>query len=956
MLDRMAKLATTAAVVALALCISPTLASAQFGVQSFTTSTTSDQAGAHADFSTAFALETEALGNPAGQLKHVTVQLPAGLVGDPQAIERCSAANFQRFDCAPDAQVGVLEASLVSCRGVSTALETEAKVGESSITVASTADFCGAEPGNTIEIGSGGGAEAAKVIAVEAPHTLALEAPLKKAHAAGQPATHVGVAEPIDVPVFNLQASAGHTATLGASLLPATILIQVDVNPSGYGLTANIEGISTLVSLAGAKLTLWGVPAAEEHDPQRCTQEALICDLASGASPAAFMRNPTECGSSPLESTLTAESWQGESATSRATLGPFTGCAALKLTPELSVEPDTTQADAPAGYVVDLKVQQSQEPYGDASPDIREVSLTLPAGTSLSPAVGNGLQGCTQEQFETGLEGACPRASTVGSVEIASPLLAGRLTGSVYVGAPQPGETVTEKYRVFVVASGEHVNVKLTGVITPSPSNGQLTAVFQNLPQLPFSEFKMNINGGQNAALANPSTCGAATSSAQISSYAGQGASPETRPFYVDANGEGGACPASFPFDPEFSAGTTSPIAGEFSPFVLTIARADRQQQLAGVAVQLPPGLVGAIKSVPRCEEPLAAQGDCPAATQIGTATVAAGAGALPYDVSGPVFLTGSYGGASYAYGLTVAVRAAAGPFYLGTAVVRAGISVDPTDAHLTVVSGPLPTILAGVPLRLKEVQLDIDRPGFVLNPTSCEAMTVGGAISSAQGTVAAVSSPFRAGGCRGLAFTPSLTARTLAKTSKANGAALDVTIKSGLGQANIAKVKVDLPSQLPARLTTLNHACLASVFASDPASCPAQSLVGTGVAATPLLAEALRGPAYLVSYGSAQFPELVVLLRGDGIAINLVGQTHITKGIISAAFNAVPDVPVSSFEMTLPEGPHSLLSANGNLCSTKKLVMQTSLVGQNGAAIKPDVAIAVSGCPSQGHKKSRKR
>jgi hypothetical protein len=932
---RIAALALTLLVTA------PAVARAQFGIASFSTSSASSQAGAHADFSTSFALDTEALGNPIGQLENTTVQLPPGVIGDPQAIERCSDESFQDFDCAPNAQVGVLDASLIACRGVESHLQVEAEAGETAVTVSSAAGFCGAEPGNTITIGAGASEETARIAYDESPSTLVLSAPLKEHHAGGEAVTHLAEPTPVAIPLFNLQPSSGHVATLGASLLSATILIQVGVdNERGYGLTATIGGVSTLVTLQGVSLTLWGVPADPSHDAMRCNQLGFDCGLPSGAAPAPFMTNPTDCSGIPLESSLTVESWQGEAASSKSSLAAPSGCEKLSMSPTLSVAPDTTQLDAPAGYEVDLKVPPNEEPFGLATPDLQNVAVTLPPGTSLSPAVASGLQACAETQFE---HGDCPNASKVGTAEVTSPLLPDHLTGEVYVGAP----TSTEKYRLFVTVSADSVTVNLTGHVMPDEepggmASGQVTTVFDNAPQLPFSDFKLRLFGGPTAALANPATCGPATSTAQITSYGGQASSMSSVPFVVDENGEGGACPPSLPFTPSFSAGSTSPFAGAYSPFTLTVSRADGQQDLSAIDTQLPAGLVGILKSAPLCPEPQAGQGICPQAAEIGTATVGAGAGPLPFYVSGPVYLTGPYDGAPF--GLSIVVNAIAGPFDLGSVVVRASIAVDPGDAHLTISSGRLPQILDGVPLRLRTIYLDVDRPGFMVNPTDCGSLMVTGRISSAQDAVETTSAPYHVAGCAGLAFAPRIAASTLARTSKTDGAYLRVKIASGAGQANIAKVKVDLPEQLPSRLSTLQKACTADVFDANPASCPTTSRVGVGTARTPVLANPLTGPAYLVSHGGAGFPDIVVVLQGEGITVDLVGNTHITKGITSSTFDSVPDVPIRSFELVLPEGPHSLLTANGNVCR-KALKMPTSIVGHNGASIHLSTRIAASGC-----------
>jgi hypothetical protein len=306
--------------------------------------------------------------------------------------------------------------------------------------------------------------------------------------------------------------------------------------------------------------------------------------------------------------------------------------------------------------------------------------------------------------------------------------------------------------------------------------------------------------------------------------------------------------------------------------------------------------------------------------------------------------------------------HAVAGPYNLGTIVVRASIHVDPSTAALTVTSDPLPRIIDGVPLRIRTITVAIDKPGFMFNPTNCAQQAITGTVGGAQpngaaGSAAAVSSPFSATGCKNLPFKPTFTVLTQAKTSKANGAYLHVKVASGPGQANIAQVKTDLPVRLPSRLTTLQHACIAATFEANPASCPHDALVGTATAVTPVLKKPLTGPAYLVSHGNAAFPDLEIVLQGEGITLILDGNTDIKKGITSSYFKAVPDAPVSSFDLVLPTGPRSLLTANGSLCA-KPLAMPTKIVGQNGAVVKQTTKIAVSGCPKKHVKKkhSKKR
>ena len=304
---------------------------------------------------------------------------------------------------------------------------------------------------------------------------------------------------------------------------------------------------------------------------------------------------------------------------------------------------------------------------------------------------------------------------------------------------------------------------------------------------------------------------------------------------------------------------------------------------------------------------------------------------------------------------------AIAGPFDLGTVVMRARVEIDPHTAQLTISSDPLPAIEQGIPLDIRTLEITIDRPGLILNPTDCAPRAVAGTIVSAGGTSAAVSSPFQAVNCATLPFKPTLTALTHAKPSKADGAYLQVKVVSGPGQANIGKVKVDLPKQLPARLKTLQRACDATVFEADPAACPATSIVGAGTVVTPMLAGRLAGPAYLVSHGGAAFPALVIVLRGEGIEIELEGQTSISKGITSVAFRSLPDTPIGTLDLVFPVGPHSAFGVNlpekakRGLCS-KTLNMPTAITGQNGAVVKPITRIGIIGCPPTRRSASRKR
>jgi hypothetical protein len=946
-----ALLAAVLAIAAIAASAAP--AQAQFGISSFNMSLSSQQAGAHADQSTSVQLTTNALGNPTGTLKDMSVTLPAGLGGDPLAMPRCAMKTFENAACPVTDQVGSLDASLLECYGESQTLSAEAPAGASALEVPDAEAFCPYEPGLRVTIGSGPDAETDEVSAIEwgaGESVIKLATPLEHSHAAGEQVSHTANAVVFPLPLFNLQPLPGHQATFGASLVFATILINVDVaNPATGELKATMTDVSTLLGMTGATLNLWGVPAEAKHNAARCIEFLTECGFAGGPS-IAFMSNPTACTGAPLQGSVSVSSYEGESASATTTMPPVTGCEQLRLSPYLSVTPDTTERDAPAGYEVDLKVPQNSQPEGLTTPDVKDVSVTLPAGTSLSPAMASGLQSCSEAQFAAE---DCPNASKVGTAEIATPFLIEKLKGSVFIGEP----SATEKYPLRVAVSTGTTTIKLSGQAEPDPVTGQATVVFENAPQLPFIELKLNIFGGPTAVLANPAACGPAVSTSQITSYGGQLATPSSE-FTVDSNDAGGSCPPSPSFAPSFSAGTTSPQAGGFSPLTLTASRADGEPSLSSFSIELAPGLLGMLKSVPVCPEPQAASGTCTSASQVGTATILAGAGPLPLPVSGPIYLTGPYDGAPF--GLVVVANASVGPFNLGTAIIRSRIFISPSDLHLTITSDPFPQIMGGIPLRLRTVNVTFNRPDFMFNPSGCSPQTIAGTVDGIGGVSAQVSSPFQVAGCESLPFAPRLSATTQAgASSRGNGASLAVKIVNPAQSAGtMHTAAIELPSQLRPRLAAIQNACLAK-NALTPAACPPDSLVGHATVASPVLSTPLSGPIYLVAHGGTALPSLVLQVSGEGITTTLTASLTISShGPITADFQSLPDMPIGTLELLLPSGPHSMLGAIENVCR-KALRMPYKLTDQGGTVLKATAAVAVSGCPkhaAKGAKLSRRR
>lgn len=727
---------------------------------------------------------------------------------------------------------------------------------------------------------------------------------------------------------------------------------------NGYGLTLSASDISDARPLIAATITFWGVPA--EHIGPTChvneETEEEECEPYGGPR-LPFLSNPVACGGA-LESTLSADSWQGAiapTATSPA-FGPIAGCGGVRFEPSVSVAAESKQAVEPTGYEVAVHTPIDESPEGRASGELRSARLMLPAGTVISPSATEGLQACSDDEFAVNVSSlaTCPSASQLGTVIVKTPLLAEEMQGRLFLGAPQCGPCTSQDaqegrmIRVFVQASGTGVVVKLGGAIHIDQSTGRLTLVLDESPQLPIEELKLALNGGSRALLANPSVCAATQrGSAQLTPYSSETPTEVTgAPFVLT-----GCHPPQFA--PTLNAGTVSNVAASSSPAIVSIGRSDVDQTLERFTVHMPPGLMGLLSTVPVCPSAQALAGSCPAQSEIGIVQIAAGPGADPLSLQGTVFLTGPYEGAPF--GLSIVAPALAGPIDLGVVNIHAGIEVDPASAALTIVSGAVPQSLAGVPLQIRGLKLDLDRKGFIVNPTSCRPMAIDATLASAQGESADDTQHFQAAGCAKLAFKPRLTALANAKATRIGGASMHVKVASRAGQSNIAKVKLDLPKALPSRLTTLQGACREATFKADPADCPASSVVGTGAVTTPFLRAVLTGPVYLVSHGSRAFPDLDAVLQGEGVTLDLIGTTTFTRGSSAEAFRSLPDAPISSLDLMFPEGRHSAFAANTNLC-TRALNMPTEITGQNGAVVKHTTRIAVSGCPRVRHAKNKRK
>jgi uncharacterized repeat protein (TIGR01451 family) len=755
--------------------------------------------------------------------------------------------------------------------------------------------------------------------------------------------------------IYNMTPEPGFPAEFGINYLHHEVVFYAAVVPSpqGYRLRVTLPRLTTFARLTGAYLTFYGNPSVRDN---------------GATASSAFFTNPSNCSGGPLNATIEADSWEkpGVWASSEATTYTnVVGCDLLSFRPSILFSPENGQAGQPTGYEFGLDVpQETNVAPVLATPDLRDATVTLPSGVSIAPGGASGLEACSEAEiglsateegpdgFQRAAPGRCPPASQIGTARVSTPLLGDDLTGHIYIGQPTCGPCSNTDaadgnlFHGYIEASGDGAIIKIPGKIAADPTTGQLTAMFDDNPQFPFNDLRIRLEGGGRAPLANPRSCGAYTTTASLTSWGSpltSAAQPATS-FNI-----GSSC--SQGFSPSLSAGVTAPQAGASDDLVTRIGRTDADEDLGTVQVTTPPGLLGLVSSVTQCPESDATAGTCPESSRIGHVSVTAGPGPQPLTVPtegqppAAVYLTGPYHGSPF--GLSFVVPAIAGPFNLGTVIVRAAIAVDPVTGALTVTSDALPTIIDGVPLHVRSVNVTIDRPGFIRNPTNCSVLQVAATVSSVDHVNAGLASPFAVANCANLPFNPSFTASTSGKTSKANGASLRVRIASpGVGQANIAKVDLTIPSILPSRLTTLQKACTEAQFNANPAGCPAASNIATAIVHTPLLNSPLTGPVYFVSHGGAAFPDTEMVLQGEGVTLIVDGHTQITKGVTYSRFDSIPDAPFTSFEFNAPEGRYSIFGANGNLCQTE-IRMPTKLIAQNGAVIEQSTVVQPEGCPN---------
>jgi len=766
--------------------------------------------------------------------------------------------------------------------------------------------------------------------------------------------------------------------TLTASLRPA----------EGYAISIEAPQTTEAPELVGASVTLCGF-GAKTGGFLEVTFEGCRAAGEVGANTKPFLTNLTECSPIHPVTKLGVDSWQHPELEKvfEAESPLVTGCATVPFEPEVSFSPTSRAADSPTGLSthIGFLTEGLEKPTGTAQGDLKRAIVTLPSGMAVNPSAANGLAACSSAQIKLGTNDPveCPEASNIGSAEIKTPLLEQPLKGKVYL-AKQGDNPFGSLLALYLVAESTErgILVKIPGKVTPDPSTGQLTATFDNNPQLPFSSLELRFNEGNQAPLLNPPTCGNYGIEANLSPWSA--ANPDaptpaearstTSTFQINEGPGGGSCPSG-KLEPTLNAGLSNPIAGTTSPFVLSLTRADGSQRFKGLDLTLPPGVTAYLKGVPYCPDSALAsiseaegtgQGQinspaCPPASQIGTVSVGVGGGSNPYYVNtGKAYLAGPYKGAPLS--IAIVTPAVAGPFDLGTVVVRSAAFVNPETAQITVKSDPIPTILHGIPLDVRDIRVSIDRPSFMLAPTSCKESSVAAQVSGESGGSASVSNRFQVADCAALPFNPKLALRVFGKTNRNAKPRLRAVLQAAPGEANIARAQVNLPHSEFLEQNHIKTVCTRVQWAEgngNGSACPKGSVYGKAKAWTPLLDQPLEGLVYLRSNGGERkLPDLVAALNGQ---VNIALWGKVDSGPnhgIRNTFEVVPDAPVSKFILEMQGGAKGLLVNSENLCAkTAKRDAIVRFTGQNGAveSFKPKVA---NSCKKQAKtkKKSQKR
>jgi hypothetical protein len=799
--------------------------------------------------------------------------------------------------------------------------------------------------------------------------------------------------------VFNLQPPPGVPSEIGLNPYGDPIIFTPSIRQAEgeYGITLRTKNVPQLVDLSGLTLTLWGSPWSLLHDTQRgnCLNEAepalfgwAKCSVGrpvnSEDTPRAYLTMPTAC-EQPMSFTVVATSWHQAAPLPREVeeAAPLKGCGQLAFEPKPLTQLSDPRASSPSGYRFDIEVNTEgvTKPQLRAPTPVRKAVVTLPEGVTINPSVGAGLGVCVPDQYEaeTPLSppgAGCPNESKIGDFRVTSPIISGAIDGSIYLAAPHQNP-FGSLIAVYLVAKSidRGILVKVAGELRADPVTGRLTATFDRLPQLPYSDLSIHFREGQRSPLATPAACGTFSTEADLTPWRDPNlVRHASLPAFITAGVGGGPCPSGLaPFAPQAKGGTLNSNAGSYTPFYLHLTRQDAEQEIVSYSAQLPPGLLGKIAGVPYCPEAAieaaransgVAERDhpsCPTASLIGHTYSGYGVGSVQAYAPGNLYLAGPYRGSSFS---VVAIDSAlVGPFDLGVVIVRSAIRIDPQTAQASIDAtgtDPIPHIIDGIPIHLRDVRAYIDRPNFTLNPTSCARFTLASALNGAgqrfgdrsDDTLAVATAPFQAFNCSSLGFRPRISLRLKGGTKRGDYPSLRVVVRPRRGDANIASSQVTLPASLFLDQGHIKTICTKLQFAAK--SCPAGSVYGHVRAFTPLLEAPMEGPAYLRS-SSNTLPDLVFALHGQGIEVDLAGRIDAVKGGLRGTFPTIPDAPVTKFVLRMNAGRRGVLVNAENLCAYPQLA-NARFIGhaEHGVRLRPEVG-AKCGGHHRGHKPKRK-
>jgi hypothetical protein len=801
-----------------------------------------------------------------------------------------------------------------------------------------------------------------------------------------------GGAETRTFGLFNLVPKRGEPAELGASPFGEPIVFVPSIRQfeGEYGITLKATGIPQALHVSGLSVTIWGVPWSVVNNERRgnCLNEVepslgwSKCSVGppskSGSEPRAYLTLPTSC-EEQIDFVAVASSWQQSSELVRPTPGKasLTGCDKLEFEPHAAARLSNPRASSPSGYSFDIEVDTSgvlsplcihgpSFATGCAPTPVRKAVVTLPEGVSINPSVGAGLGVCSRAQYEVGetptspFGAGCPSESKIGDFSVDSPIVAGPIKGAIYLAAPHDNR-FGSLLAVYLVAKSiqRGVLVKVAGELEPDPTTGSLTASFDGLPQLPYSDLSIRFREGQRSPLATPPACGGISTEADFVPWRDPSLlRHESLPASISAGVGGGPCPSGLaPFAPQAKGGMLNSRAGAYTPFYMRLTRNVSEQEIVSYSAQFPPGLLGKIAGVPYCPEAAieaasrnsgVAERDrpsCPAASLIGHTNSGYGVGSVLAYAPGNLYLAGPYRGSAFS---VVAIDSAlVGPFDLGVVIVRSAVRIDPTTAQASIDAtgtDPIPHIIDGIPIHLRDIRAYIDRPNFTLNPTSCEKFAIASAMNGAgrlfgeraDDTLATAFAPFQAFDCASLGFRPRISLKMKGAPKRGKYASLRVVVRPRPGEANIRSAQVTLPPSLFLEQGNIETICTKARFAAH--NCPPGSIYGHVRAFTPLLEEPMEGPAYLRS-SSHTLPDLVFALRGHGIEIDVAGRIDSHKGGIRGSFPTIPDAPVSKFVLKMHAGKRGVLVNAENLCRKRQPAL-ARLIGHanRGWRVHPEV------------------